>query len=641
MKRKGSITPDIKQKKLRGREGFDEIAVDTWIAVGNCSITLGLITAAIKSFEFALGHQPVNAEALRQLSHCLRLQDMQNNEIFGSLSAIEKLTRALEEHKELNNDSGLFKELAECYLTMGFVEEAQQAVQRSMQLDENDPSVWLLNAETLIRKNDRAQAANCLMRCLSMLPESLAQFTPENIEIARSAHAELAAISAADGNIELSIAELTVTLSLPPPPLSRIDEHFALWCALATAKERTNDIQGALRACEGAESILGDSPRILMTHAYLLLIDYSQENAEKAIKVTQKIIDAENVSESSSEGDFLPWYLMGKAYSILGSPRLAYDCYQVALRRASNSPITWLAVGKLYLQLRQLPDALAAYSQALRLHIDENSHATALAWDGLSCVYEQSEDQLMDASDACARAAACFKSIGDVDSANFFEERARNLMLASKKEISPPAPRECPDVPNFLIRDYVALLPAERIALVQGSVRAAGQFHQQQENASYQATTSSQGQQSPPNRPHSTVPAQAHAKQQYPQQSPPQLFYPLPQPYKSSKSSTPRPASQQVWSPNQQANTTFNHPQYPSYMYHQPPPGVQMGPLPVPQMSHRSPLNPAQVVPGGVQYSLAPMSAPGPVGPPPPPPGYSYGQYGPIVYASPANNWQR
>ena len=131
-----------------------------------------------------------------------------------------------------------------------------------------------------------------------------------------------------------------------------------------------------------------------------------------------KVVDVENESAVQEGSDFLPWYLLGKANSYL-DPRAAYDCYQVALRCASNCSIIWLAVGKLYLELKQLKDALEAYSQALKLQLGDGSNGTATAWDGLSCVYERCEDQLMDASDACNRAAACFKAMGDIKSCQF------------------------------------------------------------------------------------------------------------------------------------------------------------------------------------------------------------------------------
>ncbi|ODV79848.1 TPR-like protein [Suhomyces tanzawaensis NRRL Y-17324] len=466
-------SPPLKRPHLEkdGAAAYQASVTQTWIACGSCANALGLTVAAIKAYENAVHHDASSSTAICGLSYSLRLNDINLNETVGSQTSIERLNKALELHPSLLKDAGVFKELAECYLLIGLNDQAHQAIQTAIQLTPNDASLWLLSAQTLIRAGARSHAAGSLTHCLSILPESLSQFSSSDIETARAAHAELAAIATADGNIELSIAELTATLSLPPPPLSRIDEHIALWCALATVKERANDIPGAIQACESAEIAVGNSPRILMTHAYLLLLNNDKNNAEIAIHLLSKIIDLEKEKDSDqpdTEGDFLPWYLMGKAYSLVDQPRLAYDSYQVALRRASNSPITWLAVGKLYLQLKQLSDALAAYSQALRLQLEEGSPGTATAWDGLSCVYERCDDQLMDASDACARSAACFKIVGDIKNATYFEDRADSLVKASKKEGPVPPLRDPPDVPSFMLRDLVALLPSERIAFIQG-----------------------------------------------------------------------------------------------------------------------------------------------------------------------------
>lgn len=699
-KRTSSYSPKVKKRQHvqdSSANDYESTVTDTWITLGNCANTLGLIVPAIKSFENAFNHDPSNLDALCGLSYSLRYNDINLNETVGSQNSIERLNKALDVHPNLSKSPRIFKELAECYLLIGLNDQAHQSIQTAIQLCPSDSSLWLLSAQALIRAGARNHAAGALTRCLSILPESLNSFTKDDIETARAAHAELAAIAAADGNIELSIAELTATLSLPPPRLSRIDEHIALWCALATAKERANDIPGALQACEGAEKAVGSSPRILMTHAYLLLIDNDTKNAEYAITILNKIIEQEQpqpagegeAAEPSNEGDFLPWYLLGKAYSLLNSPRAAYDSYQVALRRASNSPITWLAVGKLYLELKQLPDALAAYSQALRLQIDENSPGTTTAWDGLSCVYERCDDQLMDASDACARSAACFKAIGDVKNAQFFEERSQQLSASSKKEAPIPSLRDPPDVPSFLLRDLVALLPSERISFVQGP-------HQQSQPPSAQpqpsstpaptaAATSSTSQQQQPQQYSSqqATPVPAHQSpnpalhtpqtvhQQFPgQRTPQQHLYPLPQPYKQEAKSPrqlaqlPPPSNHQAWSPNHQQPIPIH--QQPQYLYQQgppppqqsqyqpPPPGPINGSMLPPPRGHqqqqqqqqppiqRSPLNHPQMIQNGSQYPLGP--------PGPPPPGYAYGQYFPVqgglvahlpYAAAPVNNWRR
>ncbi|CUM66928.1 uncharacterized protein PRCAT00004613001 [Priceomyces carsonii] len=649
----------LKRKQLNGVNGnksqdatveYNVCAVETWVALANCANTLGLTVAAIRSFESAAEHDPSNSSALCGLSYSLRTNDINLNETFGSQISIEKLNRSLETFPKLLKEPTVFKELAECYSLIGMNDQAHQAIQTAIQLSPNDALLWLLSAQTLIRAGARNHAAGSLAHCLSLLPDSLSQFSSSDVETARTAHAELAAIAAADGNIELSVAELTATLSLPAPPLSRIDEHIALWCALATARERINDIDGAIQVCESAEMAVGNSERILMTHAYLLLLSEKKERAKLAITLLSQNTDLEKERSNEikdADGDFLPWYLLGKAYSILDEPRLAYDSYQVALRRAPNSPITMLAVGKLYLEFKQLPDALAAYSQALRLQMDEGSPATAIAWDGLSCVYERCDEQLMDASDACVRSAASFKAIGDLRSAEFFEDRAKALVAACNKEGEIPPLREPPDFSSSLLRDLVALLPSERIAFVQGNKQQSIPLQQaklvqppsNQQTPNLQnsspASTLQKGRES--HTPQSIIASQ-------PQEAV-QTSYSMHPPLKQEQKKSPKqpqqlPPPQRGWSPNQ--------PQY-FYQLGSFVPG-QLPPIPGPPPPPLHQQHPSHVQRSPLANPMIPNAAYPVVHTEGPPPGYPYQQYLPMQggvvthlqqYAPPINNWKR
>lgn len=482
-KRSASSSPQsAKKAHTENPNSYASSATDTWIAVGNCATSMGIIAMAIKAYESALSHTPDSVEAMVGWSRQLRQSDINANETVGSQNAIQRLTALGEHFAEVTKSAAFFRELTECYLLVGLNEQAHQAIQQAVQRQPQDPALHLLLAQTLIRAGARAQAGAALAHSLLLLPLLLAAFSSEDIETARRAHAELAAIAAANGNIELLITELMATLLLPPPPLARTDEHIALWCALATAKERANRIPEALEACERAEIAVGPSPHILITHAYLLLLDKSPANAEAALALLSRVVAAEPQEVRAADyapadadralempGDFLPWYLLGKAYTHLDSPRAAYDSYQIALRRAKNLPITWLSVGKLYLELKQLPDALAAYSQALRLQMNENLPGTAAAWDGLSCVYERCDDQLGDAADASLRAAFCSRAIGDSKAADYFDDRAKRLQAAAEGKGPVPELVSPQGVPNYCVRDLVTLLPAERIAFVLGA----------------------------------------------------------------------------------------------------------------------------------------------------------------------------
>lgn len=657
---------------------------ETWAAIGSCASSMGIYLMAAKAFDAALVHTPGHLVSLLGWSHALRMNDFAANETMGLQQALQRLTRSAEQFPNLAKSPDFFKELAECYLLVDLNEQAHQAILEAIHLKSTDPAFFLLLAQALIRLGSRAQAASTLAQCLHLLPKNIATYTPAEIETARSAHAELAAIAAADGNIELLISELTETLLLPPPPLARIDEHIALWCALTTANERANKITEALEVCERAQLAVGPLPRILITHAYLLLLDENKANAEKAVSLLTRVVEDEpqlpkkEKPEDESDdvaGDFLPWFLLGKAYTLLDSPRAAYDSYQIALRRASNLPITWLAVGKLYLELKQLPDALAAYSQALRLQLNENSPGIAAAWNGLLCVYERCDSQLGDAADACSRAALCFRSYGDNESADFYEKKAQALAAASKGEGLVPALSEPLGVPNFFLRDIVTLLPSERIAFVHGmnksrekpdetpkhAAHAAPEtprVHESQDQRAYyqeqyQRPSTTLGPNyegrlaprdgmTPGSMPPHTPPQGPHYIQPPPAPGIDRLLQPIYALAYSYKPDTklPVPHPQQI----PQGVRHWQEPQHQAHLLHGPPPMLGQFPPPPagmmlppagtqPQGQHRSPVALPQVVTEG--YPVAG------------PPGYVYGQYVPmhggmVAQVQPyATNWRQ
>lgn len=698
VKRSASQSPRVHKRRSSrepgGSSDYIATAAATWTAIGSCAVTMGMYAQAIKAYDAALAHYPGALDALLGWSYSLRMGDVANSQTAGLQASLQRLTKAVDQYPNLANSADFFKELAECYILLDLSDQAHQAILQAIYLQPKDAGLFLLQAQILIRTGACAQAAAALTHCLQLLPPLPHSYSASDVETARSAHAELAAIAAADNNIELLIAELTATLLLPPPPLARVEEHVALWCALATAKERANRIPEALEACEQAELAVGPHPRILITHAYLLLLNSSKANAQRAIELLTQVVEAEpqetqpkkeleEEATGDAPGDFLPWCLLGEAYTVLEQPRAAYDAYQVALRRASSLPITWLAVGKLYLELKQLPDALAAYSQGLRLQLNENSPGTATAWDGLSCVYERCDDQLGDAADACSRAASCFRSYGDTESAQYYENKSKKLLAASQGK--GPVPELCapPGVPNYFLRDLVTLLPSERIALVQGhnkkgtragpepTVQKPYESPRPRPNFSGSNVPESQyqtfspafdRQAQPEGRPTHTgemqggppIPPQPPSHFSQPSGFPPgggqppvyQLAYSyrpdtkLPGP--NTPHQLPQPVGRQMWSgPEYMGGLTDRGAQGPPQIRGQfapPPPNVAMSPPQVngaPNGPHRSPVARPQIV----DENGYPM---------PGPPGYPYGQYMPMpngmaaqlpLYG--ANNWRR
>lgn len=155
--------------------------------------------------------------------------------------------------------------------------------------------------------------------------------------------------------------------------------------------------------------------------------------------------------------DFVPFYLQSWTYFLAGRYSEAYQLLQHCLACTSKITLVWVMVGRLYLELGQLPDALSAYSQAIRL-ADESSVDAALAWDGLGCVYTRSEGQAGDAADARAMAVKSFRAGGWLLFAALYGEGSEHAV---------PVP-----VPLLVVLTYVEMDVADRVALCESLSRA-------------------------------------------------------------------------------------------------------------------------------------------------------------------------
>lgn len=568
---KRAKTPQI----LKNSEPIDgnRSVVETWLACGKCASTMGVLHIAINCFETALKYEPSNTKAVIGVSDALRQKDIESNQTVGITRSIDILNSFINQNPSVRSEVKLWKKLAESYFLINEPEQAHKVLKSALEMTAADPSLWILEGQCLIRLGMTAEAVDAIVRSLNLLPQSLVR--EEDIDISRSAHAELAAIAAAEGNTEAATNELNAALSLPPPPKSRTDEYAALWCAYATAREHAGDIGGAISACESAEAAIGDYSRILITHAYLLLLQgtpffkpvFAVQLLEKAIEIEKS--NNPNIEESS-EGDFLPWYLLGYAYTLIDSPRLAYDAYQLSLRKSPLFPLPWLAVGALYLTLGQLGDSLSAYSHAVRLQSDNtviSAPASAAAWEGLSCVYERCDDQAKDATDACRRAAECYRISKNEEAAVRCKERAQVLERVGNHEIPMVEFRSPPEFPYILLRDLVPLSAAERINVL------AQQSTNQQSNQpplpaqptqppqQVQSQPIQQGHPVPTGQPTELSPVMAQTQQVYSQMSPnminPHIQQPpLPQTQQQGALPPPIPQTQDQLSSQQQLQQT-------------------------------------------------------------------------------------
>ncbi|KAI0465100.1 hypothetical protein LJB42_000319 [Komagataella kurtzmanii] len=448
---------------------FRKIALSTWLALGSMAHEVHLYQLAIDSFDFALQNDPFNEKALCGLAAALRAMDLVKDQTDGTAAALDVINDLLSRSSELYKDPSIWREAAECYLLLNNTTNAMEALQRCIQLTPNNSALWLLKGQTLMAAGSKHEAVDALNTALVKLPNDVADYTKEEIDVARSTHSEFASVLAAEGNIEAARDELEATLALPPPSSSRFTEYSSLWCALISANERLGDMAKAVRVCEEASGLLGFEPCIYICHAYLLLLPNSHVfNPQSACVLLRQVVNSES-------NDFLPWFLLGEAYQMLRQPSEAYEAFQLALKRAPNHTIVWLAVGNLYAELGQLADALSAYMFVIKRETEQEQESKILlsfAWEGLSSVYEKCHGQLADSIEACMKSSSYASQAGDSSRANFLNSRLETLRRVVSGEIplSDYRPSTCCQSPLYLLRDLTSLSISERENLANASL---------------------------------------------------------------------------------------------------------------------------------------------------------------------------
>lgn len=435
---------------------FDHLACEVWINCAKYASALGSYNLAIANYEKALEINPSNVYALCGLSYLMRKINASNVEVF---KIIENFKKCFKIYPNLVKNYLVFKELAELYLVIGMDDFAFHSVQTAIQLSPLDSSLWLSCSKILMKSGNLYEAAGTLAHCLSFLTKDIFQLTYSELETAKSAYMNLALISFFNGHYSHSIYNLNKALSYPNSLMTKTEDQVIIVCALILSKETIDDLDDAFKICESAINTFGFVPKLSLVYAYLLILRNKQNDSKKAILLLSKIINVKNksINKHKTETSFLNWLLLGNAYLIIDHPKLAYESYQIALQKAPNFFITWLFIGKLYLELDQLCDALSAYSQVLKLKIENSLFAYLFAWEGLSCVYERCENQLIHASNAYFILSSCYESLGDLKNYEFFKKRAEVLMDAHNNKCKPPPLRKPSEIPNFIIRELILI----------------------------------------------------------------------------------------------------------------------------------------------------------------------------------------
>lgn len=433
-----------------------------WAACGLCALSMGHLNLAFQACTSALELDPANPVALCTISATYREDDARTKSLGGTDAGATLLADAIATYPALAHDPRVLKELAHCQYARGHFDQAHATLERVLATAEGDADAqaWLLDGRALARMRVARHVPITALR-------TAAARAQRDAATLRAARSELAAVLYAEGDTEAATAELNLTLALPPPSEREKNELAYTWSALAVGREAAGDVGGALQLCELVAATLGVCPGLLITEAYLLLVQPTRERCEKAVYLVEEALQRTGDHPEMKEGDFLPYYLLGYLHAFLDDAPKAYEALHVALSRAPTLAFPWLSVGALYLKLGQLRDLLAAYLKAAKLKEDIVGYATAVVtWKGLSCVYERCDKQSQDASNACQRAAQFAGMAGDTRTQTRLEQRAQAFMAAAQGKGAVPPHEPPPEPPLVLLRELVAMPGEERMRIV-------------------------------------------------------------------------------------------------------------------------------------------------------------------------------
>lgn len=372
--------------------------------------------------------------------------------------------------------------LSKSFLNLNKFNASLILIQNSLLINPQNLDALLLNGEILIQLKQYNNSINLFQSVIMKLKNKPVK---SNLPVLLKAHEFLSLIYIKLNKPSLALQELLVVINSTAtnknPDFLKNYLNYSLIL---------NDLNESLSTLDKAYDIYGLNINLILTKAFLYLQPNTKHfNPNFAIDILSPILNNNDsvVIIDNNDDDFLPWFLLGKAYFYLDQSRQSYDYFQLALKKGPNSPLPWLAVGTLYLKLNQLSDALTAFSEAARILSSSSNpnnstnvreqedeevlsisdlYALASAWEGLSCIYERCDNQAEDAAGALFRAAACYRAIGDKNSMIQSEQRAQLLISVSKSEnLSPPSPRSFAE-PNYLIiKDSLTLEPDQRVKI--------------------------------------------------------------------------------------------------------------------------------------------------------------------------------
>ncbi|ORY24425.1 TPR-like protein [Neocallimastix californiae] len=356
----------------------NQINVNTeqlWMKFGKVAEHLQEPDQAIKSYEFALRHNPYSIEAKKRLGD-LYLSKNKADE------AINYYNQILQQEKNSNSKGEIWGMLGHCYLIKDDLKQAYNSYQKALYSlkNPNDPQLWYGIGKMYDRYGSYEHAKNAFLSVLDYDP---------SFDKANEIYFRLGIIYKEQGDFGKSLECFKYILTSPPSPLTEID----IWFQIGRVYELQKKYPLAKEAFEKVKAVNPTHAKVLQHLGWL----YHQPNTDFTNQ--DEAIRYLNASIQSNSEDAQTYYQLGRCYMAQNKHSEAYKAYQQAVYRDGKDPRFWCSIGVLYFKINQYRDALDAYHKAIQLNprISE-------VWFNLGTLYEKCNNQIKDAIDAYQKA---------------------------------------------------------------------------------------------------------------------------------------------------------------------------------------------------------------------------------------------
>jgi len=239
---------------------------------------------------------------------------------------------------------------AELLLRANSLDAAGDYAQRCIRLQPNSPSERLLLGNILVRKGDTKGAIDQL--------ENATQLAPKD----ENARVVLAQAYTSAKDYKHAESELDTALSASPKSTFVLGSVADYWISRGQAS----------KAVEQAKKFLATDPQNAQAKAILGSSLLSAKAYPEAQAALEQSIQA--------KPDFQAYILLGKLHTLKGEPESAIGAYTRAIDMQPRYAPLYAAVGNIYLEKKDFPNAQKYFEQCLKIDPDFAVAASNLAW---------------------------------------------------------------------------------------------------------------------------------------------------------------------------------------------------------------------------------------------------------------------